>query len=152
VQIKLRSDACAIYDTPIVIRIGETNRSLVLRYALLVDPQSGELETLDWLIDVDDRGRYLALLGNMQWLAPSKVMVCDLYVDKSEYTLGIPSDNAFACLKIPQGRLQFAITDKPRAALLIKPTWARSEGPPVEASLRDILHRGMADQQNNPKR
>jgi len=152
VEIVLRSETSAVYDTPIVIRVGNKNRTLVLRYGVLVDPQSGQLDTLAWLIDVDDSGRYLGLSGNMQWLAPNKVMTCDLYVDKSEYTFGIPSDNAFACMKIPQGRLQFAVKDRELATLLTKKRWTQAEAAAVDARLRDMVRRGQATVKNTPPR
>jgi hypothetical protein len=152
VEIVLRSETTAVYDTPIVIRLNDENRTLVLRYGILVDPQSGRLDSLCWLIDVDDQQRYLRLVGNMQWLAANKVMDCQLYVDKSQYTLGVPSDNAFACLKIPQGRVQFAINDQQLARLLIKKRWTREEAPAVDAGLRDILRRGQASEQKTAAR
>jgi hypothetical protein len=146
VEVVLRSETLAVYDTPIVIRLNDRNRTLVLRYGIVVDPQSGRLNALAWLIDVDEQQRYLRLVGNMQWLAANKVMDCQLYVDKSEYTLGVPSDNAFACLKIPQGRVQFAINDQQLARLLITKRWTRDEAPTVDAGLRDILRRGEASE------
>jgi hypothetical protein len=152
VEVVLRSETTAVYDTPIVIRLDDKNRTLVLRYGILVDPPSGRLESLCWLIDVDDQQRYLRLVGNMQWLAADKVMDCQLYVDKSQYTLGVPSDNAFACLKIPQGRVQFAINDPQLARLLIKKRWSREEAPAVDAALRDILRRGGASEQKTSAR
>ncbi len=144
VAIVLRSDTIAVYDTPIVIRLGDRNRSLVLRYGVVLDRHSGRLDTLAWLIDVDDAGRYRTLTGNMQWLAANKVLDCHLYVDKSEYTLGIPSDNAFACLAIPPGRIQIAVKDPPLATLLARQRWTASEAPTVDASLRNILQRAQA--------
>jgi len=152
VEVVLRSETCAVYDTPIVIRMGDKNRSLVLRYGVVVDLQSGQLDTLCWLIDVDEDGRYLGLSGNMQWLAANKVMDCPLYVDKSEYTLGLPSDNAFACLKIPQGRVQFAVNDRTLATLLTNKRWTQSEAPAVDAGLRDVLRRGQAAANKGPQR
>ena len=68
-------------------------------------------------------------------MIPNPVIDCQLYVDKSEYSWGIPSDNAFACLKIPQGRLQFAISNQQLATLLVKPRWTASDALAIDIML-----------------
>jgi len=144
VTVKLRSESTIVYDTPIVLRIDDENRSLVLRYCAALDPQNGNLETLAWLIDVDENGRYLKLLGNAQWLPQNMLIDCHLYVDKSEYTFGIPSNNAFASVTIPQGRIQLALNDPPAAALIAKPQWSLAEAPFVDATVRRMLRHAVA--------
>jgi hypothetical protein len=144
VAIVLRSETTAVYDTPIAIRTGGKNRMLVLRYAVLVAGPTGELDTLAWLLDVDDAGRYLGLSGHVQWLKPNLAFDCRLYVDKSEYSWGIPSNVAFACLKVPPGQLQLAIKPGPLTALLAKRRWTLAEAPTVDAGLRDVLRQARA--------
>jgi hypothetical protein len=41
VTVVMRSETCAVYDTPIAIRLDNKNRSLVLRYGVLVDRIKG---------------------------------------------------------------------------------------------------------------
>lgn len=144
VEIIMRSATTAIYDTPIAIRVGNKNRMLVLRYAVLVDEHTGQLDTLAWLIDVDADGRYLGLSGYVQWLKPNLSFDCRLYVDKSEYSWGIPSDVAYACLKPPPGRLQLSVKPGPLTTLIAKPRWTLAEAPTVDAGLRDILKQARA--------
>jgi hypothetical protein len=93
---------------------------------------------------VDGVGRYVRLTGNLQWLAPNTMFDCRLYVDKSEFTLGIPSDNAFACLEVPPGRMQFAVNDPQLATVLTAQRWSPNDAPSVDASLRDAVRRGRA--------
>jgi hypothetical protein len=143
VEIVLRSATTAVYDTPIAIRVGNKNRMLVLRYAILVDEHTGQLDTLAWLIDVDD-GRYLGLSGYLQWLKPYLSFDCRLYVDKSEYSWGIPSDVAYACLKTPPGRLQLSVKQGPLTTLIAKERWTLAEAPTVDAGLRDVLKQARA--------
>lgn len=139
VEIVLRNDVCEIYDTPIILRRNGRNQSLVFRYAVLVAPQDGNVETLGWLIDVDANRNYRGVASHLQWLAPNLVIDCKLYVDKSEYFLGIPSDDAFASLKIPAGRLQLSLTEESLKTLLCKKRWTQQEATVVEQRLRDAL-------------
>lgn len=138
VRIILRSPECAVYDTPIVLRRGDVNGTHVLRYAVVVDAATGELNTLAWLIDIDRAGEYRGLAGHLQWLPPNMQFDCQLYVDSSEYFLGIPNDRAFACLRIPPGKMQVSIPDKYKA-LLAQPQWTASEATTVELLLRKAI-------------
>ncbi len=98
-----RSDTLALVDTPLIIVRNDQHRRAILRYALLVSERSGRLDTLLWMIDLDAQGRYLAPAGEIHWLAPNTLVDCVMHVDADEFTLGVPSDIAFACLKTPQG-------------------------------------------------
>lgn len=98
-----RSETLAIIDTPaVMIRRGK-HESVVFRYAVLVNPKSGRLETVVWEIDLD-RNRYVASELTPQWLPPNKFDDVNLAVDLNEFTLGIPSEIAFATPQLPQGR------------------------------------------------
>ncbi len=107
----LRTSNLAFLDTPVVVRHQGKNRPMMIRYAIIVNPDNGELDTICWLIDLDDQRRYRGVVGRAQWLPPAKQEDAKLYVDQGEFFLGIPSENAFATLRIPQGRLQFALPD-----------------------------------------
>ncbi len=109
IPVIIRSDTLVVMDTPIVIRTPTKNQPMVLRYAVVVDPRSGRLDTLCWLIEKDDQDRLLRIVSPLQWLPPNKLIDCKLYVDASEYLFGIPSKNAYACLSIPQGQVQLNV-------------------------------------------
>lgn len=113
-----RSPSMAIVDTPALVRRDDGKHvNIVLRYAILVDPQSGRLESLVWQINLDRNGGYAGLGSNIQWLPPSYQMDCVLRVDPDEFTLGVPSDVAFAPETIPQGQSQFAVPAPMRQAV-----------------------------------
>ena len=139
VQILLRSPTCAVYDTPIVLRVGQKNDSEVLRYGVMVNAETGQLDVLAWLVDINGRGDYLQLSGHLQWLPPNLLLDCRLHVDASEYFLGIPNDRAFACLSIPRGRVQLSVVDQSFENLLTKQRWTVEEATSMEA----LLHKAI---------
>ncbi len=51
VQVIARSATFALLDTPALLLRREDHRKVTLRYALLVEPATGQLDTLVWLID-----------------------------------------------------------------------------------------------------
>src|SRR5262249_2603636 len=105
----------ALVDTPMVMLRGNRHRPIVIRYALLVDAGTGRLETLAWLLDRDDRGGYQGPASALEWLPPGKISDAVLRVDPSEITLGVPSDIAFALVRIPEGQKQIAFPEEVKA-------------------------------------
>jgi hypothetical protein len=105
----------AVLDTPAFMPRGKGHAPVVMRYAFLVDPTSGRLDTLVWRIDTDGRGGYDGATGMIEWLPPNKLIDAELQVDPSEFTLGVPSERAFAVKRIPDGQRQFSIPDGLRA-------------------------------------
>jgi hypothetical protein len=122
-----RSRTMAIVDAPGILLRDGRHRQVVLRYALLVDPKSGRLDTLLWLLEPGGRGPHLEPLSLMQWLPPDKIEDCVLHVDSNEFILGIPTSTAFAMAQIPQGRLAIAF---PRE---LKATAAEAQFTPASA-------------------
>ena len=148
VQIVLRSDTCAVYDTPIVLRQGGKNGSSVLRYGVVVNAETGDLETLAWLVETNDDGSYQQLAGHLQLLPNNMLIDCRLHVDASEYFLGIPNKHAFACLRIPRGRTQVSVSDQRLTGLLARPRWSEQEAASVEALLHKAVDRSLAAAKN----
>jgi hypothetical protein len=101
----------ALVDTPMVMLRGNRHRPIIIRYALLVDANTGRLETLAWLLDRDDRGGYQGPASPIEWLPPNKINDAVLRVDTNEITLGVPSDNAFALVRLPEGQKQIAFPE-----------------------------------------
>lgn len=111
VQVIARSDTMMLIDATGLLQRDGKHHAIILRYALLVDAATGKLETLLWVIDRDERGGYKGAVGPMEWLPPGKMEDCVLHVDANEFTFGVPSDNAFAMNKVPQGQKQIALAD-----------------------------------------
>lgn len=105
-----RTRTMAVMDTPTTLRHNDENKTMKLRYALLVDPQTGKLASLVWSIDLDPKGNYQEALGPIEHLASNTFDPCILHVDKKELSaLGLPSERAFAALSVPKGITRFHI-------------------------------------------
>lgn len=133
----------AVFDTPIVLRVGGANGSnveKVLRYAVVVDPQTGRLDTFCWTIGLE-AGKLTQVEGAMQWLPPNHTIQCNLWVDKGEINfVGVPSKKAFACISIPQGQFQIRVDRTPGAvALLSKPQYTEKDCQQIEGWLGSIV-------------
>ena len=144
----------AIFDTPIVLRVGGANganQEKTLRYATLVDPNSGRLDTFCWTLTLQGN-RITGVEGAMNWLPPNHIFQCDLWVDKSEINfVGVPSNKAFACVSIPPGQFQIPLDKTPGAAeLLSKPQFADQDCVQIRRWLRGIVNQN-ARQANRPR-
>ena len=107
---RVRSPHFTIVDTVGAFRWNHQNRLMPLRYALVLDPRSGRLDTFCWLMDADGSGRATTAVGKLQWLPPSLVFSPQLYVDYGQYNfVGIPSDTAFCSTNIPPGQVTMNI-------------------------------------------
>lgn len=139
VLVVARSDTFALIDAPGLIVQGGKHRPMVIRYALLVDPATGRLDTLAWPIERDARGAYLNLIGDYEWLQPSKQEDCVLHVDANEFNVvGVPSEKAFAMNRFLQGQKQVAIPEQARA-LVSRGRLNRAMAAELEAHLRQVL-------------
>jgi len=92
-----------IVDAPSVISIAGTHRQIILRYLFLVEPHSGRLATVVWRIDLDAQGRYLQATGPAVWMRPHLITVSPLHVDGKKVYWGIPTNEAFAIVRLPPG-------------------------------------------------
>ena len=84
------------------VRVGE-RVPIVLRYAALVDPATGNVDTIHWVLDETPEG--LRFSGDsMKLLSPNHKMNWPMDVDGREINaLGAPRDGAFAVTKLPEG-------------------------------------------------
>jgi hypothetical protein len=133
-----RSNTMALVDTPVILVRNGQHRKSVLRYAFLVSERSGRLDTLIWMIDLDNQGQYAEASGDIHWLAPNTLVDCVMAVDADLFTLGVPSDIAFACVKTPQGErsLPLSSTFAPLAGL---PQFTAEQAKSIEIQLWNIL-------------
>ncbi len=106
----VRTATMAVIDThAVMIREGR-HRLAKVRYAILLDPRSGQIATLCWGVDIDQQGKPYAANTALEWLPSNKVDQLTLYVDPGQITLGIPSDLAFAVNQVPQGHSRIPLT------------------------------------------
>ena len=103
VQIVLFSRRMAIVDVPTAVRFGGVNQIMVLRYLLTVDA-GAELRSFVCLLQPSQGGYQLQ--STLHELVAGHVEDSQLYVDKSQYTLGMPNELAFAIVKLPQATVR----------------------------------------------
>lgn len=132
-----RSDTAAIYDTPLILHFQSKNQEMKVRYAVIVNETTGSLSTLLWLLERDSKGEFCKVAGKVQYLPENFLTNCHLYVDASKYTLGIPSNTAFACESIPKGKAEFEFPNDLKE-ICGKPTLTNDESEKIVSSLRMI--------------
>jgi hypothetical protein len=98
-----RTSSMFIFDAKSVMRVGTDHVKRVMRHATVVAPDTGKLATFVWLLADDGRGGYAAAEPAMQLLPPDMREARYLSVKRDKFTLGIPSPDAFALVRIPQG-------------------------------------------------
>jgi hypothetical protein len=134
----VRSDTMAIVDTPAVLLRDKQHRRTIIRYAMLVSERSGRLDSLVWMVDLDAQGAYTSAAGDIHWLAPNMMLDGVMHVDASQFTLGIPSDTAFACVRAPYGERSAPIPELfvPLAGI---PQFTKEQAKTAEIQLWTIL-------------
>ena len=138
-----------IVDVPAAVRWQQSNQRLIIRYGLLVEPQTGELICLVWLIDPAATTSETAFASNIQCLPPNCIDHCQLYVDADEYRFGkIPSDVAYAVTSIPCGTMEFIPTKQTRR-ILSQHTYTPDQVLDAEQHLRALYNQQMARLQPN---
>jgi len=139
ILIVARSDGMAVVDGPGYLLRGDKHVPIILRYAMLVNPATGELDTLLLPIERDAKGNYKGAIGSLQWLPKSKVEDYALHVNGKEISsFGIPSDTAFAMNKMISGRKDIPLADGFKANA-VKARLTADEAYDLETKLRDAL-------------
>lgn len=132
----VRTPNLVIFDAKsVMLRDGE-HRPMVMRHAVLVDPDTGKLQTLVWLLT----DRYEAAEDAMQLLPEGLWEQRLLSVKRDRFTFGIPDREAFALRRIPQGTA-VPYTPALRQAATVR-TFTAAQVPDIEATLR--AHAAMA--------
>jgi hypothetical protein len=98
-----RTSTMLVFDARTVMRVGTEHVRRVMRHAIVVDPATGRLATFVWLLGDDGRGGYAAAEPAVQLLPADMHEARMLAVKRDRFTLGIPSPDAFALVRIPQG-------------------------------------------------
>lgn len=128
-MIRVMSSHFAIVDIDAIMRFNQQNQPMMLRYALVLEPMTGKLHSLVWLLKPGKSRHQLA--SPIHELRENQVQVCPLFVDKSEYSWGFPSENAFAATHIPTAARKFQPTN------MMRPAMRRSAPTVADAALLD---------------
>jgi len=136
------SPSLVVIDAPAILQRGAQHVDAALRYALVLDPRTGRLDTLLWLIEVDKEGRPQAAAQRVQWLSPNMVEDCRLHVDENEFLAGVPTSRAFAVLREPQGT---ALACSPRLQELAgRPQFTPKEAAEFDQLVRELIGQSWA--------
>jgi hypothetical protein len=91
----------ALLDTPVWFRVGDDNKLVRYRYAMLVDAATGRVDTILWRLGTDGVGTNF---DDAVWLKPDTIDIAELVVDRRKVNrFGVPADDAFAVDKMPAG-------------------------------------------------
>jgi len=133
-----RSATFLEFDSPSFQVVDDKHKPIVLRYAILVDERTGRLDTLVWEVGRDADGKYGDPIGPIQWLPANLTGDCILHVDGHEFSLGQPTERAFAITSPPKGQKEIAISDelKPLAA---RPRFSPGTAAELESKLRQAI-------------
>jgi hypothetical protein len=98
-----RTPTMVIFDATAIMRLGDENRNVIDRHALVVSPTNGRLTTFVWALDRDKNGNN-ELVGDKIRILPRGLREDRrLYVDSRRFVLGLPSQEAFALVDLPPG-------------------------------------------------
>ena len=98
-----RSPSMVIMDVPCwMVRSGR-HQKVVVRNAVLVNPNDGGLVALAWLRTPQESQPNRLAPDPMRWLPPNLVYEYPLHVDESQVIAGVPRSTAFAMHELPDG-------------------------------------------------
>lgn len=136
-----RTPTMALLDFQGIRVIDGKHRDVITRYAVLVHPETGRLETVLWQFRVpEEEGdpEPSAPLDPMVWLQTNSVDDCPLHIDPSEFVFGVPVKKGFAMERCPGGERTLPFPDGLESAAVrrrLTPEVVRT----LEAGLRELL-------------
>lgn len=98
-----RTATMQILDAKAVMRQGTEHEHMILRHAILVDPASDKVHTFIWLMEKQPTGYQLAE-KELQWIPDGFREARYLSVKRDKFVLGLPTAEAFALQRTPQGK------------------------------------------------
>ena len=99
-----RTPTMVVFDAPGYYAEKDRHVPIALRYHVLVDAATGQLNTVTWLLKIFTKPpRYEFVEGTVRLLKPSVVEESVLHVDANEFIVGVPKPSAFALSSLPPG-------------------------------------------------
>ncbi len=99
----VNSRGMVVFDLDLIMLHQGEHRWMVLRHAVLLSRETGQVGTFVWLLGHDGRDGYTLTDPTMQYLAPGTVDDRVLNVKPEKFFLGVPAEDAFGIVRIPQG-------------------------------------------------
>jgi hypothetical protein len=137
IAVVARSVTFLVFDSPSFMIVAGKHKPIVLRYAVLVEEGTGHLTTLVWALGRED-GKYTEPIGAIQWLPPNLTGDCILHVDGNEFSLGQPTERAFAIISPPKGQKEIMVGDDLKP-LISRPRFSSATAAELETKLRQVL-------------
>jgi hypothetical protein len=113
---------------------------MTLRHAILVDPDTGRLSTLVWLLSKTPSG-FEPAEKTLQLLPANVHEARLLHVLRDRFTFGIPSPDTFALVRTPQGTPIPYTPDLQQAASV--GSFTRDQVFALESALRAAVKKGQ---------
>lgn len=140
ISVVARSATFLVFDSPSFMVVHNKHKPVILRYAALVEARNGRLNTLVWALGRDEDGKYTEPIGEIEWLPANLTGICILHVDGHEFSLGQPSERAFAITAPPKGQKEIKISDNLNP-LIARPRFSSATAAELETKLRRALQR-----------
>jgi hypothetical protein len=100
-----RFSTCALFDAPTIMLYEGEHILMTVRYLIWTSRTTGQLSTFAWLLDrTTETGDYQVVEPALQKLPDNMREDRVMNVLKSRFMFGIPSKDAFALVRIPQGQ------------------------------------------------
>ena len=142
-----RSRNHVVFDAPTIMLYDGEHETMIVRYLVWASPKSGDISTFVWLLDnPPDNRNHRTMESTLQQLPENMREDRVMNVKGDRFTFGIPSKDAFALVRIPQGT---AIKFTPRLkkiaghrnydkASLTELLQALTDAVPQQATSRDL--------------
>lgn len=100
-RLQAKTPTFALYSAPISLKARQSHIPVILKYAFLVDADTGALRTLLWPVAADPEARRAP--RSLIMIPPSLTFTCGLDVVSQRFLQAIPTDWSFAMAKLPPG-------------------------------------------------
>ena len=97
------TDFMTVFDAQAVVWQQSGTQEMVVRHAVWIDPNTGKLGFLVWLLEKKRGAQLQVAQPQMHAVAVGAVEDRQIYVDKSKFMLGMPTPSSFAMLQITPG-------------------------------------------------
>ena len=102
-QYVVQTTTLAIIDAPAVMHRDAEHREYVMRHLVWIDSKTGTSAMLVWALSENANGKLVPADEPLRVVAAGTKEKRCIHVDGSEFTLGFPSDRAFALENLPPG-------------------------------------------------
>ncbi len=137
-KLVVRTSTLAIFDAPAIMFRDGMHKDFVTRHLIWIDPKTGKLALVIWLMSVNSNGRADVAEKTLRVVAPGTNEDRKIHVDGRSFFLGIPSERSFALEDLPPGANIAWSSDAQHMAT--RETYPTNELSEFAAALNQMLH------------